>query len=125
MHLSLLGEQDRHASKRVGLVWVAYCKQRAHRRWHIQPACCPLQACQAMEHLQHTLEAPALPTQSTLLRRTLDVVGSDARTLFDVVQASAGYCGPITHVNCAGALPTYSGSTFRLSVWLRKGCQAP
>ena len=54
----------------------------------------PLQACQAMEHLQHTLEAPSLPTQSTLLRQILDVPGSNERTLFDVVQAGFGYSGP-------------------------------
>ena len=96
-----------------------------------RPLAGPLQACQAMEHLLYTLEAPGLPAQSTLLRRTLDVAGSDARTLFDVVQAGAGYCGPNIYLQSIGALchhsqcPTYSGSTIGLPVWLRKGCQAP
>ena len=91
----------------------------------------PLQACQAMEHLQRTLEAPSLPSQSTLLRQILDVAGSNARTLFDVVQVVLGNVGQKIYLKCVGALcyqclsPTYSGSTSGLSVWLRQGCQVP
>ena len=93
MYLSLLGEQQSCQHCVEGDCWLAANREPTiHGTFRLFIA--PLQACQAMEHLQHMLEAPGLPTQSTLLRRTLDVAGSNARTLFDVVQAGFGYSGP-------------------------------